>query len=58
MALIYGDLFMRVLYKTKPYEKERNKPKTIYKVEKRAKEILERGNKQSFDKSIRDIIRV
>lgn len=58
MALIYGDLFMKVIYRTKPYEKVEGTSQKLYeKWNERAKIILERGDKLNFDKSIRNIIR-
>lgn len=57
MALIYGDLFIKLIYRMKPYEKTKGTSQKLYKKwNGRAKIILERGNKQQFDRSINDII--
>ncbi len=56
-AIIYGDLFMKVLYRTRPYEKVPGSALNLYyKWNEKAKIILTRGNKHIFDKSIKDII--
>ncbi len=57
MAIIYGDLFIKVLYRTRPYEKvPGSAEKLLYKWNERVKIILQRGGKKQFDKSIKDII--
>ena len=35
MAILYGDLFMRVLYRVRPYEKVKGAANTLYKKWKR-----------------------
>ncbi|MCH5138496.1 2-hydroxyacyl-CoA dehydratase, partial [Clostridiaceae bacterium UIB06] len=57
MALVYGDLFMRVLYRTRPYEKVKGSANELHKkwVEK-AKLNLINGRKREFNKNIEEII--
>ncbi|MGL4874546.1 MAG: 2-hydroxyglutaryl-CoA dehydratase, partial [Clostridium sp.] len=59
MALIYGDLFMRVLYKTRPYEKVKGSADALYeKWNNIAKESLANdGKKKEFNKIIKGIIK-
>ncbi|MGL4873508.1 MAG: acyl-CoA dehydratase activase-related protein [Clostridium sp.] len=59
MALIYGDLFMRVLYKTRPYEKVKGSADALYeKWNNIAKESLASdGKKKEFNKIIKGIIK-
>ena len=56
-AILYGDLFMRVLYRTRPYEKV---PGSANKLHKKWEKIcirdIERGSK-NFKKIVRDIVR-
>ena len=57
MALVYGDLFMRVLYRTRPYEKNLGEADKLYKFwNKKAKENLENGSRSIFNKNIKGII--
>ncbi len=57
MALVYGDLFMRVLYRTRPYEKNLGEADKLYKFwNKKVKENLENGNRSIFNKNIKGII--
>lgn len=58
MALVYGDLFMRVLYRTRPYEKIKGSANMLYeKWNEKAKENLRNGSKREFNNNIRQIIR-
>lgn len=58
MAILYGDLFMRVLYRTRPYEKIPGSSEKLYKRwNEKAKWILSHGNKKLYDWSIKMIIR-
>jgi predicted CoA-substrate-specific enzyme activase len=58
MALIYGDLFMRVLYRTRPYERFPGSAKLLYeKWNAKAKDNLKSGSKLVFHRNIRGIIR-
>ncbi len=58
MAIIYGDLFMRLLYRTRPYERFPGSSQLLYdKWRERAKENLRAGDKGDFKKIIRAIIR-
>lgn len=57
MAVIYGDLLMKVLYRSRPYEKVKGSTEELFnKWNERAKVILSKGSKQLFDRSIRNII--
>lgn len=57
MALVYGDLFMRVLYRTRPYERFPGSAELLYeKWNEQAKESIRSGNKKSFHNNIRQII--
>ncbi len=58
MALVYGDLFMRVLYKVRPYEKIPGSANLLYKkwIEKCKKSILN-GDLKEFKQNINDIVR-
>jgi predicted CoA-substrate-specific enzyme activase len=58
MALVYGDLFMRVLYSTRPYEKINGSANALYeKWNKIAKQNLVNGSKKEFNEIVRNIIR-
>lgn len=58
MALVYGDLFMRVLYATRPYEKVEGSADALYeKWNKKAKENSRNGKLNEFKKNIRGIIK-
>ena len=57
MALVYGDLFMRVLYRTRPYEKFKGSANELHKKwNERAKSNLINGSKREFNKNIKEII--
>lgn len=58
MGIIYGDLFMKVLYKTRPYEKIKGSANKLYEhwVEECHKSI-EAGGIRRFNDTIRGIIR-
>ncbi|SCK04531.1 2-hydroxyglutaryl-CoA dehydratase component A [uncultured Clostridium sp.] len=57
MALVYGDLFMRVLYRTRPYEKNLGEADKLYKFwNEKVKENLENGGRSIFNKNIKGII--
>lgn len=58
MALVYGDLFMRVLYRTRPYEKVEGSANELYKKwNERVKSNLINGSKREFNKNIREIVK-
>ena len=58
MALVYGDLFMRVLYRTRPYEKNKGEADRLYEIwNEKAKENLENGSRSIFNKNIKEIIK-
>ncbi|WP_252230655.1 2-hydroxyacyl-CoA dehydratase [Clostridium sp. ZBS15] len=57
MALIYGDLFMKTLYRTRPYEKEKGSAFSLYeKFNEKAKKIIRTGSKKEFNNNIKEII--
>ena len=57
MAVIYGDLFMRVLYRTRPYEKVKGSADELYKKwNEIAKENVRNGSKSEFNENIKKII--
>lgn len=56
-ALIYGDVFMRVLYKTRPYEEVPGAADALHQKWKNiAKQAVQTANKSQFKKNIRQII--
>lgn len=58
MALIYGDLFMRVLFRTRPYERFPGSAQMLYeKWNDLAKENILSGNRKVFKKNIKEIVR-
>ena len=58
MALVYGDLFMRVLYATRPYEKVEGSADALYeKWNEKAKENSRNGKLGEFKKNIKGIIK-
>lgn len=57
MALIYGDLFMRLIYRTRPYERFPGSAQMLYeKWNERAKENVRSGNRKEFKHNIREIV--
>ena len=57
MALVYGDLLMRVLYKVRPYEKVLGSANLLYeKWVKIGKEAVIRGNSKEFKNNISSIV--
>jgi predicted CoA-substrate-specific enzyme activase len=57
MALIYGDLFMRVLFRTRPYERFHGSADLLYhKWNEKAKENIRSGNRRKFNKNVAGII--
>ncbi|MDD6794261.1 MAG: acyl-CoA dehydratase activase-related protein [Clostridiaceae bacterium] len=58
MALIYGDLFMRVLYATRPYEKVKGSANKLYeKWNEIARENVKNGSKREFNSNVKKIIK-
>lgn len=58
MALVYGDLFMRVLYRTRPYERFRGSANILFeKWMDAAKDNVRNGSYLKFRSNIRAIIR-
>ena len=58
MALVYGDLFMNVLYRVRPYEKEKGAANILHRkwVEK-VKANIEDGNSRVFKENVRNIVK-
>jgi predicted nucleotide-binding protein (sugar kinase/HSP70/actin superfamily) len=58
MTVVYGDLFMQVLFRTRPYEKVAGSADALYKkwVE-RCQEVVFKGNIREFGRLIHDIVR-
>ena len=57
-AIVYGDLFMRVVYRTRPYEKEKGSVNRLHKRwEAKCKRDVMKGNLSTFKKNIKGIIR-
>lgn len=58
MALVYGDLFMRVLYRTRPYEKVKGSANELHaKWNEKVKVNLINGSKREFNNNIKEIIK-
>ena len=58
MALVYGDLFMRVLYRTRPYEKVEGSANALYKKwNKIVKESVKNGSKREFNNNLKMIVK-
>jgi predicted CoA-substrate-specific enzyme activase len=58
MCVVYGDLFMQVLFRTRPYEKEAGAAKALYETwVARCKQAVAEGNFRRFRKNIHDIVR-
>ncbi|WP_426349515.1 acyl-CoA dehydratase activase-related protein [Alloiococcus sp. CFN-8] len=57
MAILYGDLFMRVLYKVRPYEEVHGSSDKLYRIwAERAKRNIQKGDFKAFRKNTRAII--
>jgi predicted nucleotide-binding protein (sugar kinase/HSP70/actin superfamily) len=57
MAIIYGDLFMRVLYKTRPYEKMPGSANELYeKWVDKAKDTVRKGSLSKFKNDLTGIV--
>ena len=58
MALVYGDLFMRVLYRVRPYEKVKGSANELHeKWKQKAIENIINGSKSQFKKNIAEIVK-
>ncbi len=58
MGLIYGDLFMRVLYKTRPYEAQQGSANSLYKKWAiKAVETVRKGSMSRFNNDLISIVR-
>ncbi|MDR3288653.1 MAG: 2-hydroxyacyl-CoA dehydratase [Peptococcaceae bacterium] len=58
MALIYGDLLMRVLYRIRPYEEERGSAQKLYeRWSEKCRESLKHRGKKEFAANIHQIVR-
>ena len=57
MSIIYGDLFMRVLYRVRPYEKIPGSANKLYnRWREKALENVCNGNKRQMDENIKNIV--
>ena len=57
-AILYGDLFMRCLYKVRPYEKQEGAAQAVYeKWNKIVCEQMRKGNTRAFKKNVAQIVR-
>ena len=57
MGIIYGDLFMRVLYRVRPYEKVVGSANKLYEFwRKKALENVSNGNKREMNENIKSIV--
>ena len=57
-ALIYGDVFMRVLYRTRPYEAVSGSANALHeKWLEKVKKSIQNGNKKEFKRNIQEIIK-
>lgn len=57
-AFVYGDVFMRVLYRTRPYEKVKGSANALYeKWNEKVKKDVAKGNFHTYAENIRGIIR-
>ncbi|TYQ12901.1 UNVERIFIED_CONTAM: putative CoA-substrate-specific enzyme activase [Acetivibrio alkalicellulosi] len=58
MALVYGDLLMRVLYRVRPYEKIKGSSNLLYNTwVKKCKESLRNGAQKEFKENIYNIVK-
>ena len=58
IAGVYGDLFMRVLYRVRPYEKVKGSANELYKKwNEKVKVNIENGNILEFNKNVKNIIK-
>ncbi|WP_069997430.1 2-hydroxyacyl-CoA dehydratase [Cellulosilyticum sp. I15G10I2] len=58
LALLYGDLLMRVLYRVRPYEKDKGSANSLYnKWVKLCKQNVSNGSKKVFKRNIQQIVR-
>lgn len=58
MGIVYGDLFMRVVYRVRPYEKEPGAANRLYEYwAEKCQEAILSGNKRDFKKNIQGIVR-
>ena len=57
-AMVYGDLFMRVVYRTRPYEKVKGSANALHRkwVEKLKKDLL-KADRKTYRENIRNIIK-
>jgi len=57
IALVYGDLLMRVLYRVRPYEKVKGSANALYEywVEK-CKESIRTGSHKTFNENVKKIV--
>jgi predicted CoA-substrate-specific enzyme activase len=57
MALIYGDLLMKVLYRVRPYEAEKGKSDRLFNYWlERCRESIHKGSRKDFRKNLKHIV--
>lgn len=57
MALCYGDLFMRVLYRTRPYEKDKGSANALYeKWRDKCLKAIKKPSMNEYRRNVRDIV--
>ncbi|WP_310604347.1 acyl-CoA dehydratase activase-related protein [Anaerosporobacter sp.] len=57
-ALVYGDVLMRVLYRTRPYEAEKGAANTLYQTwRERCMQSVQNGKRSEFKNNLRGIIK-
>lgn len=58
MSVVYGDLFMKLLYGTRPYEKNKGQAEDLYlKWNHLVKENIWSGRKREFDRNVQKIVK-
>lgn len=58
MAIIYGDLFMRMLYRTRPYERFPGSSQMLFeKWKELAKDNIKSGDKKTFRENIKEVVK-
>jgi predicted nucleotide-binding protein (sugar kinase/HSP70/actin superfamily) len=57
-SILYGDLFMRVLYRTRPYEKVKGSAERLYKTwNEICKQAVVRGSRSEFKRNVKAIVK-
>lgn len=57
IALMYGDLFMRLVYEVRPYERHKGATEALYDHwQAKVKPVIEKGNLVQYKKDVKDIV--